>query len=496
MRTWPTWRRSGGVLLCLLVLAPVLTVLAAPSVRAQGEPEAPNIVLILVDDMRATDYQALPKTKELLGSRGVTFENFFVTTPVCCPSRSSILLGQYVHNHNVRRNSGPTGGWETFHEQKHERRTIALALQDEGYRTALVGKYMNGYGRDERKVPIGWDRWYATTDTDYYNYELNENGKLVAYGDKNRHYATDVLAGKAKTFITSTPSVDPLFLYFTPKAPHGPSTVANRHQAQAKRFRLEKDPESFNEPDISDKPSYMQGPKLTARQVKELEALEKKRLGSLLAVDDAVEGIVETLQAEGRLDNTYIVFASDNGFLMGQHRRSGKAVPYEEAIRIPMIVAGPTIANGATSDAIVANIDLAPTFADLAGIEPGAGVDGRSVVPSLDGGGSTRDAILIEGFGGGDDEGRAGVDADAAPIEAKAAPSYAAIRTMNRLYVEYTSGEKELYDLDTDRDQVDNYADEASDAELQELSGQLQALKSCQGESCRTADSGAGNRNR
>ena len=450
--------------------------------------DRPDIILINVDDMRESDYHALPRTRALLAEQGTTYPNFFLTTPLCAPSRASLFRGQYAHNHGVLRNAGAGGGWESFNGSAADEDTVATWLRDAAppYRTAHVGKHLNGYKSTSGNVGPGWTDWIVPIPVNFFKYTLNVNGAPEPHGDRNRDYLTDVLRNKALNIIRTTPRDTPLFLYFAPKAPHGPSTPARRHVGDFANAPLDRSG-SFNEADIADKPAYMQRPLLDDAEIAELRGRNRARLESLLAVDEAIAAIVNALQQTGRLANAYLFFVTDNGFLLGQHRRTAKGVPYEEAIRMSMLARGPGIPAGATNDAIVANTDLAPTIAALAGVDPPDFVDGRSLVPTFDGSGSGRQALLVEFFAGADRDPEEEVSLLA---DKTAVPPYRAIRTTNRIYVEYPStAERELYDLDADPFQLrSRHADPAFAAEIADLSAWLATLVDCDGPDCRSAE--------
>ena len=461
----------------------------AGSCNAQPPNDLPDIIVINVDDMRQSDYRALSRTTAALGGQGVSFPNYFMTTPLCGPSRSTLFRGQYAHNHGVLTNSGQNGGWPAFHDSGDDQDTIATWLRGAtpSYRTAHIGKYLNGYQAKRGRVAPGWSDWFVPTPVAFYDYTLNANGSPEPHGSARRDYLTDVLAEKARTVIATTPATTPLFLYFAPKAPHGPAIPARRHIGAFANQPLDQG-DSFNEADLSDKPAYLQRPLLTAEDIAKLEQTNRDRLESLLAVDEAVADIVDALQQAGRLERAYLFFVTDNGFLLGQHRRTAKQVPYEEAIRMAMLARGPGIAAGSTNSAMVANIDLAPTIAELAGVATPGFVDGRSFAPILGGAISSRQAILIEGFSGAETDPEEVAAARVLPGQ-QGAPTYQAIRTADRLYVEYRTAERELYDLIVDPDELESrHDDPAYAAEAQRLSAWLAALEACSGPACRTAE--------
>jgi arylsulfatase A-like enzyme len=423
--------------------------------------DRPNFVVVITDDMRDSDWQALPKTWEALSSRGTVFPNFFLTTPVCSPSRTSILTGKYAHNHRVTHNTGKRGGFSQFKQRNLSEQTIVSQLRAMGYRTALFGKFMNGTN-EKGGIPGGWDQWMATTERAYYKPVMNDNGKRREF-KKNSDYATDILRVRAASFIRSTPTETPFFLCFTPKAPHGPSTPARRDRGRFGAARVERSPDVM-EATISDKPRYVRH--LRSRGLSRLDGLERKRLDSLVAVDDAVSDLIAVLDERGRLDNTYVFVMSDNGYALGSHRLTTKGVPYRPVTQVTMLASGPGIASGAVDNRIVANIDLAPTIAEAAGVDFTTG-DGVSLLSS-----NRSDGVLLEGFG--------------------RSRAYKALRTRQYLYVENTSGERELYDYDRDPYELDNllanWEGHAPSAEVEaialDLKPRLNALRDCAGATC------------
>jgi N-acetylglucosamine-6-sulfatase len=380
-------------------------------VAAQARHAKSNIVFILTDDQRLDDVQYMKNVQDRIIKNGVTFKNYFDTVALCCPSRSSILRGQYAHNTGVKTNTLPDGGFEVAYENGMEKSTVATWLHDFGYSTALFGKYLNGYpgpaGPDY--IPPGWDNWAVSVHGNpysEYNYRLNENGKFVDYGATAQDYGTDVYAGKALKFIAdSAKTKKPFFLYLAVYAPHGPATVAPRYQGMFGDVQVPRSP-AFNQSDVSKMPQFIQRlPLLSEQEITSADRYRGKRLASLQAVDEAIGKIFKTLEETGELANTYVVFTSDNGFHLGEHRmRRGKQTAYDTDIHLPLYVLGPGVKAGKVVDELVGNVDLAPTFAELAGAPAPAFVDGRSLAPFLHGGttkvGDWRQCYLVEHWDG------------------------------------------------------------------------------------------------
>jgi arylsulfatase A-like enzyme len=367
----------------------------------------PNIVFILCDDQRLEDIAHMPKLNQLIVDRGMIFNNYFSTVSLCCPSRTTIIRGQYAHNTGVMTNGGSNGGFETAHSLGVENSTIATWLHDANYKTALIGKYLNHYpgSLGESYIPPGWDYWaspVAGNPYSEYNYTLNENGKQVSYGKLPEDYGTDVYAKKAVGFIRDcAQEKKPFFIYLAFYAPHSPATPAPRHLEMFGDVKVPRS-KAFNEEDVSQKPQYIQKlPPLSDAEIAGTDAYYGKRLRSLQAVDEAIENICKSLDETKLSDQTYIVFASDNGFHLGEHRmRRGKQTAYETDIHLPLIVRGPGVKAGSKVDQIAGNIDLAPTFAELAGAKMPDFVDGRSLAPILHDEKSAeknwRKAVLVE----------------------------------------------------------------------------------------------------
>ncbi|HLF70835.1 MAG TPA: sulfatase [Dehalococcoidia bacterium] len=445
---------------------------------AAGE-DHPNIIFILTDDQDTASFAYMPNVQSLLVQQGMTFDNFFINDSLCCPSRTSILRGQYVHNTGIFDNQLPDGGFTKVYQDKLEEAMVPVWLHDAGYRTALVGKYLNQYpsGADANYIPPGWSDWQAViTPNRFYDYFLTENGERVHYGDTPEEYSTDVFARKAVDFIKDAGAKgDAFFLYLAFNAPHGPLRAAPRHEGMYANAQAPRPP-NFNEADVSDKPDYVKNLRLAGTG--NIDQNWQRRLEALQSVDDAVGAIIAALTETGQLDNTYIFLTSDNGWVLGAHRLSHvKRVPYEDSIHVPLYVRGPGVPAGSHDTHLVNNIDLAPTWAGLAGIVR-PDLDGRALGPRLLKGqddSSWRKLALIQQGAVSDDE------LDGNPPDL---PPYQALRTDQWLYVEYATGERELYDMKADPFQLDNIASTQKDV-VAKLSARLNELKSCKGQSCR-----------
>jgi len=443
----------------------------------------PNIILILTDDMRASDVPYLPTVQAQLVAQGATFTNFTATAPGCGPARASILRGQYPHSHGVQRGSGDFDGLDRFREFGNEGSTIATWLHDAGYHTALVGKYLNGYGSTPSlsALPPEWDDWYGVTNEGYSRFTINEQGVEVRYNSrKQEQHATDVLADHARAIIAEVaPTGQPFFLHISPRAPHTPTEPASWYE-DAFLDAVLPDHLGMNEADVSDKPDWVRiQPQRTAREMEEIEIHFRRRLQTLLSVDDLVAGVLDELERQGILDNTFIVFSCDNGFGLGEHRIAlKKGSPYEPVITVPLIVRGPGIPPGVALDLLASQVDLAPTFAGWAGASTPAFVEGRSLDSVLAGEpapGDWRRFQFVEYFV---------ANADRRDRQ----PAFQTLRTQDMVYVIYGTGEQELYDLIADPYQTENQAAVADPELLVQLQAVAATMMRCDGAGCRQLD--------
>jgi N-acetylglucosamine-6-sulfatase len=372
-------------LLLVVIAASMLSAMDQAQAERLARPRAPNILFIVTDDQRWDTLWAMPNVQAELVQRGVTFEHAHVVTPLCCPSRAAILTGQYAHTNGVygNHNSRPHGGFNAFDDTT----TVATVLHDAGYRTALIGKYLNGYGEADADqppdyVPPGWDTWRAILyDGDqYYNWTQNDERTVTIQPD----YVTDVLGEQALSFMDRGEDQRPWFLEWTPPAPHAQAIPEPDHETAFDALPPWR-PESYDERNVSDKPKWLRETNRLGNAEKTyIDKFREDQYETLLSVDDEIGLMIGHLKQTKELNNTIIVFTSDNGYFWGEHREHGKNLPYEEATRVPYVVRYDRIGARGTTSALAANIDFAPTFADAAGTQmPNA--DGVSLLPLLRG---------------------------------------------------------------------------------------------------------------
>lgn len=491
----------------------------------------------------AAETRAMPSTLDLLGGRGMTFNRYYVPYPLCCPSRVSLLTGRYSHSNNVRGNNPPNGGFTGFSFRAAAENNIATWLQAAGYRTLHVGKVMNGYGQEPfsngTEVPPGWDSWYGVVNEDqthyYYGYTLNVNGQIVGplgdFGDWNKreytqrdefgcpdapvggrpcYHVTDKLTQITADEMLATPPGQPFYVQLDYTAPHGDfrrpagPEPAPRHYDWFKGARHPHNrSQGFDEGNVSDKPRFIRdAPHLTPVEKRIYRVYYQKQLDSLRSVDDGVKRIVDTLGRMGRLRNTYVLFVSDNGFFFGEHRLlGGKFLAYEPATHMPFLIRGPGIEPGSETGELAANIDIAPTLLELAGAEATKSIDGRSLVPYLrDPEKRSRRPILFESFvqsadveangaisSAGSGGARASRRGDRAGASILAPPKdYAGIRLGPYKYIAWPTGEKELYNINRDPDELNSIHRDPNYFPIRNfLHRQMKRLTACVGRECR-----------
>jgi N-acetylglucosamine-6-sulfatase len=436
-------------------------------VGPNAAPLRPNIVLILTDDQRFDTIDTthsidgvtpvMPTVMNEIVGKGVSFQNSFVTTDLCAPSRSSLLAAKYSHTTGVHDNGGADGGFGAFDDSS----TVAVWLHAAGYHTGIYGKYLNGYGPAAPYQAPGWDEWHVFKNVAYFNYTLVENGTLVAFGSADTDYSTDVLRDRAVQFIQNAPAGQPFLLYFAPKAPHAPATPAPRHVGSFSGIPPWRPP-NYNEADVSDKPAWVQaiapwGPTKQANN----DAFNQKQLECLQSVDEAVAALIQALQDKGQLDNTIIIFASDNGYSWGSHRWEPKQCPYEECMRVPLAIRYKALAPlPRVETGFGLNIDHGETWAELGGATPDPGVEGMSMVRLLDGTTSSwRSDFLEEHWNG-------------------TIPTYAQVRGTPWKYTEYQTDTPELYNETTDPFELGNVVtDPANAGTVATLAARLRVLR-------------------
>jgi N-acetylglucosamine-6-sulfatase len=484
----------AGALACAALALP-----AAGQTPVTGQsPGKPNFLVITTDDQTLEQMRALPKTERFIGRKGTEFRQALVTTPHCCPSRATHLTGQYAHNHGILSNKH---GYPSFVEPGN---VLPVWLQRAGYKTAHLGKFLNGYEKAVGPITTvapGWDEWATLLKPRrYLDYELQVNGDSVPYGEERRDYLTNVLTKRAGRLISSFGAgEDPFYVQLDHYAPHsgagdlsgecGKFSGAERGPFERYSNRQLPKPDSFNEREIEDKPLFVQRRVRIGKGGKErMRESYRCALASLGSVDQGVKDLMELLAEEGLLENTVVIFTSDNGFFYGEHRIPGsKTLPYEESVHVPLLVRMPRSLTGDERvrevNHTVANIDLAPTILDLAGAEPCAEggdcrtMDGRSLVPLLEGRNNfpSDRAVVLELTQGKD------------TVKPTLSCSYQGFRTDRTLYVEHTSVprpsdrlcrdalEVESYDRRTDPFELENLGENAA------LAARLDALRNCAG---------------
>ena len=445
----------GIVRLALLVGAAIVGGIVDP-LASHAATRPPNVLIILTDDQRVGTLGVMPRTVQFFRNRGRMFTRGFVTTPLCCPSRSSIFTGLYAHNHRVLTNGG---------HSLPQNVTVQRYLHDAGYRTAIVGKYLNSWPLELN--PPYFDRWATGGGDSYHDPKFNVDGTVRTL----RGYTTDIVASKAVRLLQGFEATDsqPWFLYLAPKAPHLPATPAPEY-AQAPVSEWAKNP-AVLESDRRDKPPWVQDGTVSQDWVRRTRA---DQLRTLRSVDDLVGRVARTLGTLGERRRTIAFFLSDNGFLWGEHGLTNKSHPYTHSIKVPFLLRWPGhLASGSRDWRYATNVDLAPTILDAAGISPGAPMDGKSLLRSW-----ARNRLFTEFFRPGD---RSGV------------PGWASVRTKRMQYVEYYDRDRshvifrEYYRLDQDPWQLTNLlrdGNPANNPDTARLHRLLRIYRACGGSAC------------
>jgi N-acetylglucosamine-6-sulfatase len=448
------------------------------TVAAERRTERPNIVVIMADDMRAADLRHLPATRRLM--RGVDFPEMISQHPLCCPARAQFLTGQLAQNNGVRANPGRRwGGYAALRTKE----TLPVWLQEAGYRTAFWGKHLNGYDWRRHGRDPGWDVYAPLTDSvyGYYGWSIVEGRRAVRY---DRPYVTDFLASRASQWVRrQAGGRAPFFVFLSHVAPHSTQVpgkgwktpVSSRKYARSFRdVRLDTaDKPSFNEPDVSDKPRVVRHEGL--RDLRRMTEFHRGRVRTLASLDDANARLLRTLERSGELDDTLVLFTSDNGFLLGEHRLDSKILGYEESLRVPLLARGPGIPPRTTSASDATILDLPATIVDAAGARAGIRLDGESLLPVMQDPSTTRrtgDTQLI--LGGARNRREQGWGW-----------LFRGVRTERYTLMRYGNGALELYDRREDPFQMENVARSRAYVTVrEELLRRLDALASCAGESC------------
>lgn len=543
---------SDGVLrqvhaaVAITVFTVILFAFALGGAPGIASGKRPNFVVIQTDDQtaatlhetfknkRGKTLKVMPNVERLLGNKGIQFTNYYSSIPVCSPSRATLLSGQYAHTSGLSRNSGKRGGAKGFSRSPIFDQNLATALQDRGYRTSHFGRFTNNYGKptgyDKTEVPPGWDVWATdwTKDTvrRFYGYSLNVNGRIEGPFGKARfgkfrykdpvgcpstkgkivcNYHTDQISTRAIREIKRA-EPGPIYVQVDYEAPHdGPpgtsdSEPARRHIGSADRVQLP-EPPGFNERDISDKPQILRAgnTRLSKEAIKGIEIRYRRQLESMRAVDDGVGRIVKMLKKTKRLSKTYIFFLSDNGYFLGEHRfGKSKFLPHEPSSNTPLIIRGPKADKNKISNAIVGNVDLAPTIVDLAGTELGLDPDGRSFAsvlkrPKRVG----HRSVILESYMMPSEalqkhlfeQGKAAaseIEGGATISGAVPYVNYTALRAGRYKYVKYEGGGRELYDLRADPYELSNKVKSGRYRRVvRRMDNELERRQFCAGAECR-----------
>jgi N-acetylglucosamine-6-sulfatase len=497
------YRRQGCLAIALIALCALAGVPAgARTAPAAAQNSRPNFVFVLTDDLSWNLVQYMGQVRQMQ-REGATFNRYFVTDSLCCPSRSTIFTGRYPHSTGVITNSPPDGGFTVFHRSE-ERDTFATSLQAAGYDTAMMGKYVNGYlprrvvDGSPHYVPPGWSVWsVAGNGYPEFNYNLLQKTyagqpQTAHYGSAPQDYLTDVISRRGQGFIRSSVGRGhPFILELATFAPHGPYTPAPRDSA---RFPNAHAPRGalFDRPQRRPRPKWLKTRRLSPDAVAKIDRDFRKRVQAVQAVDQMIADIRAELARLGVARNTYLVFSSDNGYHMGQRRLlEGKQTAWDHDIRVPLVVVGPGVSGGRRVSSVTANTDLRPTFQQLAGAPVAPRVEGRSLVPLLRGDTvrKWRRVTVVEHHGPNTDPN----DPDHATKYQGNPPSYKALRFPNALWVQYDNRRfrAEYYNLRKDPNERHNVAAALSKKRRRALRAIVRRFEACSdGPACHAADRG------
>ena len=460
----PRLRRAALALPPLLAVGLLVPQAASTSAPAAAATTPLNVVLVLTDDQTLG---SLAKMPYLSSQQWIDFPNAVIENGLCCPSRATVLTGQYDTHTGVTHNA-QVGDFDP-------RETLATALQRRGYRTGLIGKYLNMY--DGSTVPPGWDDWqvpYSTTLYNQYRYPLSNNGKREWRGSTPADYQLDLLTTRGQQFIaTSAAQRKPFFMMFAPTATHTPWKASPAREGMYASEPVVRSP-SFNEADASDKPLYIR--KRPMRDGAAMDASRRKEWEAARSTDDALQRLDSALETAGVKDSTVVIYMTDNGYALGEHRWVTKRCEYDECLRTPLLVRYPGQAARKVPQ-VASNIDIAPTVLSIAGATTTRPVDGASLLPFLDPAAAPAPTAWREGalihWPGGNTTGLSG--------KPDSIPQFWGIRTAKDKYVELDTGEKEYYDLVADPHELVNLLSRPTTAaqktRVATLERQLDALK-------------------
>uniref|UniRef100_A0A1B6CPK4 Sulfatase N-terminal domain-containing protein n=1 Tax=Clastoptera arizonana TaxID=38151 RepID=A0A1B6CPK4_9HEMI len=483
-------------------------------VTCSKNSKPPNIILILTDDqdLLMGSLSPMKKAQELIGNVGAVFTNAYASTPICCPSRASILSGKYQHNHRTFNNSISGGCNSPDWQENIEPKTFATHLHKSGYRTFYSGKYLNEYGRKTaggtEHVPPGWDWWMGLVGNSvYYNYTLSVNGTRKEPTDA---YLTREIESFAKDFLDSAKYYNNSFLMVlaTP-APHAPFTPEPKYTGRYKGIKVPRNP-NFNIDVRQDNRHWLVGMPpvpLTSDLIDKVDDIHASRWETLLSVDDLVSTVITKLKDIGQDENTYIVFTSDNGFHLGHYSLPwDKRQLYETDIKVPMLIRGPGIKSKQLIESPVLNIDIAPTILDIAGIEIPDDMDGMSLLPTIKDNGFRPRNFLIEYCGEGNGMAisqecpfKEDINLAECPIEAACKcedsknNTYNCLRRIdlpnnNFIYCDFLIEKiREVYDLLNDPYELQNIHHKLTKKSSNEIDQCLHKMMKCAGTSCRSS---------